>query len=92
MSQLCNRITYGIHMHGDAGSSHSLAGAQENREVTILDLACDLSVFRSLVSIGISPGRKIRILINRKKVILVVVDNSIVALSKDIASRVIVDE
>lgn len=79
-------------MHGDAGSSHSLADAQENREVTILDLACDLSVFRSLVFIGISQGRKIRILINRKKVVLVAVDNSIIALSEDVASRIIVGE
>ncbi len=82
----------GIHTHGDVGSGHSLVDARENREVTVLDLVCDLSVFRSLISIGISPGRKIRILINRKKVVLVVVDNSIIALSKDIASGVIVGE
>ena len=77
-------------MHGDVGLGHSLADAREDRELTVLDLVCDLSVFRSLISIGISPGRKVRILINRKKVILVVVDNSIIALSRDIASRVIV--
>jgi len=79
-------------MYGDVESSHSLADARENMEVTVQDLACDLSVFRSLISIGISPGRKMRILINRKKVVLIVVDNSIIALSKDIASKVIVGE
>jgi len=79
-------------MHGDVRSSYSLADARENREVTVLDLVCDLGVFRSLISIGISPGRKVRILINRKKVVLVAVDNSIIALSRDIASKVIVGE
>jgi len=80
-------------LRDDVESSHStLADIQENREVTVLDLACELSVFRSLVSIGISPGRRIRILINRKKVVLVAVDNSIIALSEDVASRIIVGE
>lgn len=92
MSQLCKRVIYGIQMHGNVKSSYSLADAQENREVTVLDLVCDLGVFRSLISIGISPGRKVRILINRKKVVLVTVDNSIIALSRDIASKVIVGE
>jgi len=73
-------------------SQSTLADIRDNRDVTIIHLACDLNVFRSLVSIGISPGRKIRILINRKKVVLVVVDNSIIALSEDLASKIIVGE
>jgi len=79
-------------MHGDVRSSYSLADVRDNKEVTVLDLECDLNVFRYLISIGISPGRKIRTLINQKKVVLVAVDNSIVALSEDIASRIIVGE
>jgi len=83
----------GTHLRDDVESSHStLADTWEHKEVTILDLACELSVFRSLVSIGISPGRKIRILINRKKVVLVAIDNSIISLSEDVASRIIVGE
>jgi len=60
---------------------------------TILDLTCNIDSFRILASFGLAPGRKLRVLINKgESVLLVEIDNSIVALSKEIASKILVSD
>ena len=88
-----NEITYDIQNSVQSGTNEwKLSDIKERETVTIRDLRCDLTFYRLLMSIGVAPGRIVTVLVNRKGVILVGIENSIIALDKNVASKIIVGD
>lgn len=87
-----NEIT---HIHDSVQSDTNewkLSDIREGKTVTIRDLRCDLTSYRLLISIGVAPGRIVSVLVNCKGILLVGIENSIIALDKNVASRIIVGD
>ena len=62
-------------------------------EVLIKEIKCDFNLFRELASMGIAPGRKIKVIARVKKGPLIVgFENSMLAISKEIALKIMVGD
>ena len=62
-------------------------------EVVIKEINCDFDLFRKLASMGIAPSKKIEVVARVKKGPLIVgFENSVLVISKEIASKIMVGD
>ncbi len=62
-------------------------------KVVIKEINCDFELFRKLASMGIAPTRKIKVITRVKSGPLIVgFENSILAISKEIALKIMVGD